>query len=525
VKKIILVIYILFACGVVHASKIDSLKNLLNTADELKKADIYLELSNYYTEQQSDSALHYCHMAISAAKTIKQNNTLQKQELKKRHTLNIIISILAFAFLSTLILILFLYKRILKSNQKLSRQKKEIIRQKENLESVNANLLQAKILAEKNSEFKTDFLSNVGHELRTPLNAIIGYAKLMYNSITKKSNIKYLDNISLASDNLLIIISDLLDFSKIESGKMIIDKTPFNPVNIVTKTISTLRVHAEEKSNALEIHIDPNIPDYVVGDQNHLSQILTHIIRNAIKFSPLNKAISIEVHCSKEGTNCMMTFIVTDRGIGIEESKQEAIFESFNQIRNNDNKKYSGTGLGLSIVKRLVLLQEGSISLNSKPNEGTTFTINIPYSITNKPITLAASDKKTENTIDLIHILLVEDNEINQELAKDTILSWGNNYKIDVAENGKEAIQALENKDYSLILMDIQMPEMDGHEATIYIRTQMSNKKSKTPILGMTAHALQSEKDLAIKNGMDDYITKPFNPIKLKQIISSYVFK
>ncbi len=460
-------------------------------------------------------------------KLLTQRDSFQKLQLKKRRNIIVLISTSAFSLLILLIIAIYLYRRLTNTIKKSNKHQHEIVKQKEKLGDVNAELLKSKITTEKHSEFKSEFLANVGHELRTPLNAVIGYAKLMDSNNPSKSNIKYLENIIQASDNLLVIINDLLDFSKIEAGKMLVEKLPFNPVNIVTQAISKLHIYAEEKSNTLEIHIDPNIPEYVIGDKNHLSQILSNLISNAIKFSPINKPISIEMQSSIEGKNCIVTYIIADRGVGIDELQQEIIFESFMQVQNHSKNKYSGTGLGLSIVKRLIELQEGTITLESKVNEGTTFYVQIPYTISeNSPAkTINIKDNNTELSSGSIDILLVEDNEINQELAKDTILSWGDMYHVDIAENGKLAIKALESKHYHVVLMDIQMPEMDGHETTIHIRNQMKSPINKIPIIGMTAHALQSEKDIALKNGMDDYIIKPFNPEKLKQTITYFVMK
>lgn len=430
----------------------------------------------------------------------------------------------------TLILIIFttvLVMKLNKANRIIFQKQKIISEQKEKVDDFNVKITSLEALAKKHTEFKSEFLASVGHELRTPLNAIIGYAKLMYNNSSTTSQSKYLDNIIQSSDNLVIIISELLDFSKIEAGKMLIDKAPFNPINVISQTISTLKVCAEEKSNPLEIHIDAEMPQYVMGDQKHLSHILINVINNAIKFSPINKAISIEAHCTKEEQNCILTFIINDKGIGIPESKFESIFESFNQVKSDKNKKYNGTGLGLAIVKRLIDLQNGKISLKSKINEGTTFTIEIPYEIASINNKITDKKIKTKNIDKVenkkVNILLAEDNDINQELAKDTVLSWGDQFTIDIADNGKIAIEMLKNKTYDLVLMDIQMPEMDGHEATIYIRQEMDTPLNNIPIIGMTAHALQSEKDIAIKNGMNDYVIKPFNPNTLKEVILNYV--
>jgi len=218
---------------------------------------------------------------------------------------------------------------------------------------------------------------------------------------------------------------------------------------------------------------------------------------------------------------------VKDQGIGIAESKLETIFESFTQVHSDTARNNFGTGLGLAIVKRLIDLQNGNISVKSTVGKGSEFQFSIPYKWVNNTSLnekTTTEHNETKNYDDCMNgILLVEDNEINQELAKDTILSWQEGFFVDIAENGKEAIEMLQTKNYCVILMDIQMPIMDGHEATQYIRSSLPEPKCSTPIIGMTAHAMTSEKEIAMNNGMNEYIIKPFNPEDLKQKIHSFV--
>jgi CheY-like chemotaxis protein len=423
-------------------------------------------------------------------------------------------------------LVLFFYKKLKAINANLLDKQCEIENQKKNLEETNNQLIEANKQAERLSNFKNQFLANISHEIRTPLNAITGYSKLLAKNITTESNSYYINQVTQAADNMTVIISDLLDFSKIEAGKMVLELKTFNPVKIITQTISTLKFRAEEKNIQLEIHIDPFIPQSIIGDPQRLSQILVNLINNAIKYSNDGQVVTIEAKCENHGEDCTMQFAITDKGVGIPELKLDTIFESFTQVTSDTSRIHEGTGLGLSIVKRLIELQHGTISVKSKVKEGSTFSFAITYKIAMSERDENSTQNKPDKIVILpntYNILLVEDNLINQELAKDTIASWKEPFVVDIAENGKEAIMALQKKDFHLVLMDIQMPIMDGHEATQYIRNSLPAPKCNVPIIGMTAHAMSSEKELALKNGMNEYIIKPFNPEELKQKIIYFV--
>jgi signal transduction histidine kinase/Flp pilus assembly protein TadD/ActR/RegA family two-component response regulator len=451
--------------------------------------------------------------------------TLQTNKKKNMQYLFLTFSLILSALV---IFILFFTLKLKKINGQLKIQQLKIELQKKDLQETNSKLIKAKEEADKNNDFKSQFLANISHEIRTPLNAIIGYTKLMDKNNQTNFNSNYLNNIIQASGNLSVIINDLLDFSKIEAGKMILEHAEFHPFEIITHAISTLNYRAEEKNITCEIHIDPLIPGTLKGDPYRLSQIMINLISNALKFSNNHQVVTIEANCKIETNRCQLIFSVKDYGIGIEEEQQENIFESFNQAQKDTARIFGGTGLGLAIVKRLVSLQGGTVELQSKINKGSTFTVKIWYEIPPAPVAqeYIKSDKNTKEITlgeKQYNILLVEDNLINQELAKDTINSWNLPFTVDIADNGREAIAALKNKMYHAILMDIQMPVMDGHEATKFIRNEMPEPISSIPIIGITAHALTTEKELAFKNGMNEYITKPFNPDELKQKIVSFV--
>lgn len=400
--------------------------------------------------------------------------------------------------------------------------------QRESIEKKSQEINTISEHAEKINGYKSEFLANISHEIRTPLNAITGYINLLQKQIDPKQTNTYIHNALIASGNLGIIINDLLDISRIEAGKMVIENTSFNPIQIVTHAISTLKLKAEEQNIAIDLHFDPLIPENLMGDPYRLSQILINLINNAIKFSEAGTEVSISVKCQTSTTDCELGFSIVDKGVGIAEDQLENIFESFTQISSNTARNQTGTGMGLAIVKRLVELQNGDINVESKLNEGSKFSFDIAYQIDlSEELTNSSdnnSDSKTISSIKECHVLLVEDNEINQHLATDTILSWEGNYSVDIAGNGKIALEMLNKNKYDVVLMDIQMPVMDGHEATIQIR-KSKEPIGSIPIIGMTAHALPHEKDLAFKNGMSEYIIKPFNPDELQQKINSFVIK
>ena len=440
--------------------------------------------------------------------------------------MNILLISLTTLILALIVLVLYYYRKLKTVNTELTQSKKDIDTIREDIEEANIALVKSNLKEEELGKFKNQFLANISHEIRTPLNAISGYAQLLSQNLKIESNNYYVNQVLQATDNMMVIINDLLDFSKIEAGKMVLEKINFNPVKIITQAISTLKFKAEEKSIKLDIHIDPFIPQSIKGDPYRLSQILINLISNAIKFSDNGQIVIIEAKCENSNDNYKMFFSITDHGLGIPKNKLETIFESFTQAHSDTSRLYKGTGLGLSIVKRLIELQNGFINVESKLKEGSIFSFSIIYKAsdpTKSKISEIQSNKIGANPNKSYKILIVEDNLINQELAKDTILSWPESFSVDVAENGKEAIIALQNSEFSLVLMDIQMPIMDGHEATQYIRSSLPTPKCNIPIIGMTAHSMSSEKELALKNGMNEYIIKPFNPDELKQKIISFV--
>jgi len=412
------------------------------------------------------------------------------------------------------IIVFVLYIKYKNNNNKIKEKQNEINSLNKEIKNINDKLSESNKTNSKLNTFKDQFLTNISYEIRNPLNAILGYTKLLSKDNKTDNNAYYISQILQAINNILNITENLLDFSKIESGKMTIEQIVFNPLEIITQSISALKFKAEENDIKLEIHIDPFIPRNIIGDPNKLSQILINLISNAIKFSNKSQTVTIDAKCKSSDSECQLLFSITDYGIGIPKSKLKDIFDSFSQ-ENNNTSKFKGTGLNLAIVKQLIEIQKGEITANSEIDKGTTFSFSITYKTTN------LTNKDNISSSKKYKILLVEDDPINQELTKDTILSWYKNFDITIANNGKIAIDMLKSNSFDLILMDIQMPVMDGHKATIHIRNNLNSPLCNIPIIGLTAHALLSEKEQALKNGMNNCIIKPFDPNILKQNIDN----
>lgn len=367
---------------------------------------------------------------------------------------------------------------------------------------------------------KENFLANMSHEIRTPLNAILGYTNLLLRKDIDRESHQQIQTIQKSGENLLTIVNDVLDLSKIEAGMMRIESAPFSIRGLAHSVETMLKPKAAEKQLQLTTKVDESLPDDLEGDATRLTQILINLIGNAIKFTHKG---SIVVNISNLGiaNNEIKTGItVSDTGIGIEKEKLSLIFERFQQAEDAVTRKYGGTGLGLAIVYELVLLQNGTITANSQPGQGTTFDIIIPYRISSQKAPAASniSNKSAINTaFNNIKILVAEDNEINQTLIRHLFKEWNLNY--DIANNGKEAIALLQNNSYALVLMDIQMPEMDGYTAAMQIRGSL---KMDIPIIAMTAHAMAGEREKCLSYGMNDYISKPIKEELLYAIISRF---
>jgi signal transduction histidine kinase len=388
-------------------------------------------------------------------------------------------------------------------------------------EKLEKELVETKKRVEEASVIKEQFMANMSHEIRTPMNAIIGFNDRLIKTKLNEEQQEYVAAVQSSGENLLTIINDILDFSKIEAGMVTIEHIRFNLHELLQTVYNMFFLKAKEKNISLHLHQPKNIPEFLMGDPTRLTQILINLVGNALKFTNQGSIdISVEV-IKDDKQNATVQFKVKDTGIGILEEKVTEVFDRFTQAESDTSRIFGGTGLGLSIVKKLVELQSGTITVESKKEEGSLFKFTIPYK--KAPVlasTLKTSPEKIHKPVvnDKIKILIVEDNLLNQKLAAFMIKDFG--YTFDICDNGKLAVDKLKQDVYDLVLMDIQMPEMDGYEATGVIREKLM---LNIPIIAMTAHAMPGEKDKCLGFGMTDYISKPIKETDLHNLIIKYI--
>jgi two-component system sensor histidine kinase/response regulator len=369
-------------------------------------------------------------------------------------------------------------------------------------------LISAKELAEKSSRFKSDFLSVMSHEIRTPMNAVIGITNLLLNENPRTEQLEYLNILKFSGENLLDIINDILDYNKIEAGKLELNQLKFNIHTLTQQIKQTFIAKAAEKKLALDLVIDETIPQFLTGDQARLSQILNNLISNAVKFTQKGN-IDIALSTERMDSNqAVIKFTVADTGVGIAADNLDMIFDPFMQEPTPNNSLNGGTGLGLAITKRLVNLHGSDIYVTSQPEKGTTFTFSIAFN-------LPGSGSKSDNTnyasalapsIKGMRVLVVDDNKMNLLIASRFLKKW--HADVDEALNGQIAVDMVRHKAYDLIIMDLQMPVMDGFEATIVIKETHPH----IPVIALTADAMPETYTKALSAGMSDYLTKPFVP-------------
>lgn len=403
---------------------------------------------------------------------------------------------------------------------------RELSNKQEKLETYIQQLEVATEELAKSTKAKSEFLATMSHEIRTPMNAILGMTHLLKQDSPRKDQVEPINILDFSGKTLLSLIDDVLDFSKIEAGKIEFENIEFELNKLVSVIIESFKNTAKNKGIELETTIGDGIPNVLIGDPARLTQILNNLFSNALKFTEEGK-VRLDISTVEVFDEAIrLQFAISDTGIGIENERVDTIFDSFTQASQNTKRLFGGTGLGLTISKQLTELQGGSISVESEEGRGSTFFVELTFekseSSSDEAKSITAHQDSTKSLSGL-KVLLAEDNLVNQKVMVRFLERW--NVEMKVVDNGEEAVEAIKESNYDVVLMDLQMPKMDGYEASEHIRKLDDPYKRKIPIIALTAAALKEVREKVYASGMNDFVTKPFNPAELEQKLFQFIQK
>ncbi len=422
-----------------------------------------------------------------------------------------------------------LVTKLYASNEEKNAANEELRREIEVRAGIEADLRVAKDIAESANKAKSQFLANMSHEIRTPMHGVLGMTELLLETGLNDKQLEFVRVIRSSGNDLLHIINDILDFSRIEAGKLEIETVDFDLRQLMEGVVDAFSERARTAGLGLTLDIDAGVPKQLRGDPDRLRQVFTNLIGNAIKFTPQGKVEVRVREARSQPDQVLLRFEVSDTGIGIEPAVQGDIFEPFRQADGSTTRRFGGTGLGLSICKQIVGLLRGQIGVRSAPGSGSVFWFEVPFA---SPVAPRSAQREIPHSSareaaapglgearPAGRLLVAEDNQINQLMAQAMLAKLG--WECDLVENGREALDALREKRYAGVLMDCQMPVMDGYEATRAIRLmeQRAEHMPRVPIIALTAHAMEGDKEKCLEAGMDAYLSKPYSLERLQQVL------